>query len=114
MTWLYGSKTDDIRPVVVSQDPNVKELGEVLIQPKARAIMMSQNDLRAAYAEVDTPAFQFEKSLVDAHQHVENALKKIASFDGRDQTLLQLATEINDNSTIIVTVMKSKKEAVGE
>ena len=109
--WLYGSKQDDIRPVVVSQNPNVKELGEVLAHPKARAIMVAQNDLRTAYAEVETPAAQFEKSLVDAHLHVENALKKIGSFDGKDESLVQLAVEINQNSDIILSVMKTKKKA---
>ena len=31
LIWIYGSKTDGIRPVVRSQNPDIKRLGEVLV-----------------------------------------------------------------------------------
>lgn len=108
LRWLYGSKQDALRPVVVSQNPNVRELGEVLAHPKARAKMLAQNDLREAYAEVDTPGLQFERNLVDAHGSIEKALGKVDAFDG-GETLIQLAREVNSKARILFTVMESKK-----
>jgi hypothetical protein len=111
MHWLFGSKQDDIKPIVVSQNPNVKELGEVLANAKARAVLMTKGDLRIAYTEVETPALQFEKSLVEAHLQVENSLKKISAYNGVDETLYKVATEIQDNSNVIVSVMNSARKS---
>ena len=106
LLWLYGSKQDEIRPVIASQNPNVRELGEVLANPKARTIMVAQGDLRAAYAEVDTQGLQFEKSLVDAHGNLEKALSKVDSFRG-EVTLVQLAREIGGKAGILLNVMEA-------
>jgi hypothetical protein len=114
LLWLYGSKQDNIRPVVVSQNPNVRELGEILSHPKARAIMIAQSDLRAAYTEVDTPGLQFEKSLVDAHRNIEKSLSKVDAFDGEDETLLQIAREINAKAGILLMFMDGKQRVIRE
>lgn len=105
--WLYGSRTEDLRPVVTSQNPHVKMLGEVLARPKARAILMQDNDLTAAYSEVDTPDQQFERALLNAHQNAENALKKVTAYDGRDPTLYEIAEELRKTSSVIRNTMKS-------
>ena len=109
LRWLYGSKQDNVRPVVVSQNPNVRELGEILAHPKARAIMAAQQDLRAAYTEVDTPGLQFERSLVDAHRNLEKALSKVDAFVGGDETLVQLAREVSSKASILLTVMEARR-----
>jgi hypothetical protein len=109
MLWLYGSTSDNVKPVVLSQNPNVRELAEVLAHPRARAIMLAQSDLRTAYAEVEPPSAQFEKSLVDAHQATEGALSKIGAYDGKDQTLMQLADETKSNAGLIVDIMRAKR-----
>ena len=96
LRWLYGSKADDIKPIVTSQNPHVKQLGEVLSHSKARTILLTQDNLELAYSEVDTPQLQFEKSLIDAHGSVQNAIKKVSAFDGTDTTLLEIAREIKD------------------
>ncbi len=109
-TWLYGSKEDNVRPVVVSQNPHVKQLGDVLAHPKARAILVNTGDLAAAYSEIDTPDLQFERSLVEAHQHTENALRKVTAFDGADETLVQVSSELAKNAALIKTVMTDKRD----
>ncbi|QNA82809.1 hypothetical protein G4G27_01365 [Sphingomonas sp. So64.6b] len=105
MVWLYGSKLDEVRPVVTSQNPHVKQLAEVLAKPKARAIMMATNNLNVAYQEVDTEVAQFERSLVEAHQAVEQVLKKVSSYDGTDESLYQIANEMQKNTKNIYLIM---------
>ncbi len=106
LLWLYGSKEDDKRPVVSSQNPNVRELGEVLANSKARNLMLAHHDLRAAYAEVDTPGLQFERNLLDAHRSLEKALSKVDAFEGEDASLLQTAQEIHSKARILLNVMQ--------
>jgi hypothetical protein len=105
--WLYGSKTENVRPIVTSQNPHIKWLDEVLVRPKARAILMQDNNLTAAYSEVDTPDQQFERALLNAHQNAENALKKVTAYDGRDHTLYEIAEELRKTSSVIRNTMKS-------
>ncbi|HTB58319.1 MAG TPA: hypothetical protein VLC06_10615 [Polyangia bacterium] len=108
MMWLYGSKLDDIKPVVTSQNPDVKHLGEVLANAKARTLMLGNQDLAAAYAEVETPSLQFERNLVDAHRQTENAFKKVRAYSGEDVTLLEVGRELQQNANLLLGVMEKK------
>ncbi len=107
MVWLYGSEPDDTPAVVRSQNPHIKQLGEVLEHPKAQKIMLESNDLPRSYAEVDTPQRQFERRLVDAHGATEDSLKKSSAFDGKDQTLMDIAQEIEQNAQNLLLIMKN-------
>ncbi len=109
MLWLYGSDQDEVRPVVTSQNPHIKQLGEVLSKPKAIAILVGGHDLKAAYAEVSTPANQFEEQLVKAHQLAEGALSKLPAYDGSDGALLDVAAELNSTVTLIHDNMKTAR-----
>lgn len=117
MLWLYGSKSDDTPPVIRSQNPNIKELDAVLRSPTARVVMLQRNDLREAYALVESPADRFETALVNAKQSAETALSQIAAYDGRDATLLALSTELLKTAQIINdtmrTMARSRKNGAG-
>lgn len=110
MLWLYGSETDATAAIIRSQNPHVKQLGEVLDNPKARKIMLASNDLPRAYAEVDTPLRQFERRLVEAHGATEDSLKKSSAFNGKDATLFEIAEEIQKNVNNLLVIMKLATE----
>ena len=112
MLWLYGSAEDNIRPIVISQNPHLKQLGEVLAKPKARTVMLTNNDLRAAYAEVETLDTQFEHSLVEANTQAAAALSKVAGFGGTQVTLLEIASDLSKTSDILLTVMTDEAKKV--
>lgn len=109
MLWLFGSQEEDVKPVVTSQNPHIKQLGEVLANPKARTMMMATNNLSVAYAEVAAPISQLEKSLVDLHQATENVLKKVSAYDGSDESLMQLALEAESNASVISLSMRDRR-----
>lgn len=113
LRWLYGSDSDRVPSVVRSQNPHIKQLGEILDNPRARKIMLESNDLPRAYAEVDTPQRQFERRLVEAHGALEDSLKKSSSYDGKDETLMQLAEEVEKNSNSLLLIMKTAKDGPG-
>ena len=103
--WLFGSDSEGIAAVIRSQNPHIRELGEVLDNPKARRIMMESHDLSKAHAEVDSPLQQFARRLIEAHGAMEDSLKKASAFDGRDQTLLEIANEIHKNAQNLLLIM---------
>ena len=110
LLWLYGSDSDAVAAVIRSQNPHIKYLGEVLDHPKARKIMLESSDLPRAYAEVDTPQRQFERRLIEAHGATEDSLKKSSAFDGKDQTLFEIAQDIEKNARNLLLVMKAAME----
>ncbi len=107
MVWLYGSKEDDIEPIVTSQNPHVKMLGEILANPRARTIILGRADLAAADAEAENPGEQFEKNLVEAHRQTEDAVKKVRAYTG-DITLLEIAKELRENADLLHENMRKK------
>ena len=98
LVWLYGSKADEQKPVIVSQNPDIKNLGAVLSNPRARTIMSMRNNLNEAYAAVERKGARFESALVNAKQETETAMSQIAGYDATDSTLLEISKELRDTS----------------
>jgi hypothetical protein len=112
LTWLYGSKADNTKPVINSQNPDIKNLGSVLGNSRARAIMMSRNNLAEAYASVEPKGTRFETALINARQEAERALSVVTGFDPEDSTLLEIGKDLSETSSqvyITMSAMAAKK-----
>lgn len=107
MTWLYGSKSDEIKPVITSQNPDIKDLAAVLTNPRSRTIMMLRNDLREALAQVERRGARFEGALINAKQEAETAMSQIAGFDSSDLTLLEIGLDLRDTSEQLYSSMST-------
>jgi hypothetical protein len=114
LVWLYGSKQDDVQPVITSQNPHIKQLDEVLQKPIARRTMLARNRLAEAYKLVYTPAVQFENALLNANQNAEDALAKISGYDGGDESLLEAASTLMRTSQAIFDLMQRQHKTSGE
>lgn len=107
MVWLYGSKSDDVEPVINSQNPDIKRLGAVLLNPRARTIMLLRNDLREAHAQVEPKGTRFESALINAKQEAETAMSQITGYDPSDSTLLEIGRDLRDTSDQLYSSMSS-------
>ena len=107
LVWLYGSKSDQIKPVITSQNPDLKNLGAVLANPGARTVLALRNNLREAYLQVESKGARFETALVNARQEVEVAMSQIIGYDPEDSTLLEIGRELRDNTEQLYTSMDS-------
>jgi hypothetical protein len=105
--WLYGSKADSVKPVITSQNPDLKNLAEVLANPRARTIMLAKGDLREAHVTVEPKGARFEGALVSAKQSAETAMSQITGYDPEDTTLLEIGKELRDVSDTLYTTMVS-------
>jgi hypothetical protein len=114
MLWLYGSKSDDVRPVINSQNPDIKNLASVLASPRARTIMLLRNDLREAHAQIERKDSRFEGALINARQEAETAMSQITGYDPTDSTLLEIGRDLRDTSEQLYSSMFSMaKKATG-
>jgi hypothetical protein len=107
MVWLYGSKSDDIKPIINSQNPDIKDLAAVLTNPRARTIMLLRNDLREAHAEIERKGTRFEGALINAKQETETAMSQITGYDPTDSTLLEIGRDLRDTSEQLYSSMSS-------
>lgn len=110
LLWLYGSKSDDVPPVIRSQNPHLKQLGEILTVPRAQAMMIANGDLIAAYAQVENSVVVFERHLTDAHVSLSQAQQKLEAYDG-DASLLEIANQAKDKAILIADVMDRKRKS---
>ncbi len=106
LLWLFGSEPDHVPAVIRSQNPHIRQLGEVLEHPKARAIMLESGNLARAFAEVDSPQRQFERHLIETHGASEECLKKVSAYAGDDIALLDIAKETHNNMRNLLLVME--------
>ncbi len=92
--WLYGSRKDDKRPVIRSQNPDLRQLNEVLKEGEAVAALRARKELSIAF-EISRPSSTvFEESLYDAKRDLEKARSLVSTgYDGSDQ-LLTIANDV--------------------
>lgn len=114
MLWLYGSKSDEIEPVINSQNPDIKNLGAVLVSSRARTTMLLRGNLREAYAQVEPKGARFEAALINAKQETEKALSQITGYDPADSTLLEIGKDLKDASEQLFLSMSAMSKRAAQ
>lgn len=109
MVWLYGSSKDKIKPVVSSQNPDLKNLAEVVAYPKAITILEKSNDLSKAHAELKPAEEIFEDALYQAETYAKQAAANVYSYAGGD-SLFKTANDLSGVVKGLVINMKAQRE----
>lgn len=112
LIWIYGSKKDDIRPVIRSQNPDIRRLGRVLAHPDALLILEVKTDLDAAYTSTEAIDINFRNALINARDGIWEASKSLRAYDGHNQSLLRVAADIKETTEIVYERMLKKHKAV--
>lgn len=108
--WIYGFKPDDIEPVIRSQNPDIKRLGEVLNSRAAIAVLRSEKSLTKAYEQTTPVDEKLSASLVAGQKALREAVSSLKAYDGKDRSLLDIAEEIRESAEIVHDRMKSRFE----
>ncbi len=108
LKWLYGSREADVLPVVQSQNPDIKHLGEVLASSEGLTVLRGTGSLSEAHASTQPADRKFSESLLRARREVREASNSLRGFDGRDVALVDIAEDIFETAQTIHDRMKKK------
>lgn len=100
LVWLFGSKSENVQPVVKTQAPDLSLLKRVLGHSTARRMMIERGELAEALEQTVPSEDRFEKALFDAHAAMKIAATELASSRS-DRELVQIAGEIRDRADLI-------------
>ncbi|MGV2292093.1 ParB/Srx family N-terminal domain-containing protein [Trinickia sp. YCB016] len=103
LLYLYGSKTDDKKSLIESQNPDLRKLGMCLVNSRALTKLRNGATLTVSYAEIDG-AGQFNEALVLAESKLDTAMRLIAKYD-HDPEILVVAEDILQKAQFIYKFM---------
>ncbi len=108
-TWLYGDKSLDIRPVVESQNPHLRQLDEVLKNKAATDSLRAGLPLAVCLEVSLGDERVFQNALVQAKEALQKAHGSMTTgYDG-DESQLLLANTVYDLAYDLVEEMERKK-----
>ena len=109
LLWLYGSKKEDIRPVIQSQNPDLRNLDAVVSNREAVAALRAGRELAHA-VDISRPASNvFEASLHAAKRDLEKARSLLSTgYDGSEE-LLRIAGDVSDLANDLYEDMERKR-----
>ena len=108
LRWLYGSRDDGVLPIVQSQNPHIKQLGEVLSSPEALMELRSTGSLPQAHSSIQPAEQKFSEALMRARQSLREASNSLRGFDGQNLTLVDIAEDVSETAQAVHERMKKK------
>ena len=112
--WIYGSKSDDIRPVIKSQNPDIKNLGTVLSHSRALAVLESRNDLDEAIKQTISPGIALKDSLVAALFNAKEALGYSSDVINIDEDTQELALQLKKTTESVYQLLIKEDSNVNQ
>ena len=112
LRWIYGSTEHDSLPVVRSQNPDIRLLGEVLANPEALTVLRSNSSLDEAHENTSSANQRFSEALVVARRQVQRASNNLRGFDGTESSLVGIAEDISETAQAMHARMVSKVQEV--
>ena len=108
LRWLYGSRDDSVLPVVQSQNPDIKHLGEVLASNEGLTVLRDKNSLSEAHSSTQPADRKFSEALLRTRRDIREASNSLRGFDCRDTALVDIAADISETAQTIHERMKKK------
>lgn len=108
LKWMYGSKADDVVSVIRSQNPDIKRLGEVLLNTEALHVLETTASLDDAHVVTEPVDSRFVASLMRARTAVRECAGSLRGFDGGDDSLVDIAEDIKETSASLWLTMAKK------
>lgn len=107
--WIYGSKQHERDPVIRSQNPDIKDLGQVLLNNEGLTVLRATNSLSEAMASITPPSQRLSESLLKARSAIRDATNSLRGFDGTDQALIDIAEDVSESAQTVHQRMKRKR-----
>ena len=108
--WLYGSKKEQVPPVVETQNPHLRQLNSVLEHRESIAVLRGRHGLAIAYEASRPSSTVFERSLLDAKTHLQKARGMLSTgYDGSDE-LLAVSNDVEVLASDLHSEMVRKRD----
>jgi hypothetical protein len=111
LTYIYGSKRDDKKSLIKSQNPDLANLGNVLANSAALHILRTTHDLSEALDRTRDGSQVFRDALIIAHSRVSDAFSKVNQFkpNESDDDLYNLADEMQKTIENLQLIMQKSR-----
>jgi hypothetical protein len=108
LVWMYGNKLENRKPVVQSQNPDLRLLNAVVASREAISALRAGENLSQAY-EISRPADSvFEEALLAAKRELTTARASLSGGYDNSQELLKIAGTIANLADDLYTEMERK------
>ena len=115
LVWIYGSRMDDKEPVVRSQNPDIRRLGEALTSDEGLHVLRVGGSLDEAHSSTLSAGEKLSSSLIHARGMLREAANSLRGYDGSDQSLLNIAEDVSETAQTIHNRMQKKfKDSIGK
>ena len=111
LVWIYGSKEDDKEPVIQSQNPGIKHLGEILESGAGLHILRAGGTLAEAHRSTRPADATFSESLIRARSMLHEVSFALRGFGGQEKYLLNIAEDVSEAAQSVFGQMKKKYRA---
>lgn len=112
--WLYGNRREDIRPVIQSQNPHLRQLDAVLSSRSATADLRRNGNLAYAFESSRPSSNRFEESLLGAREQLQKARSMLSEgYDGSEE-LLRIAGTVANLADDLYREMERKRNPIRE
>ncbi|MDH0116792.1 hypothetical protein N7379_20075 [Rhizobium pusense] len=102
LVWLYGSKSEDVAPVVQSQNPDLGRLRDVLGSKAATKELETKPDLVTAVVSATPKHVRFSRHIVEANANLLRAQETLDGFDPVTQSELdEIVNSIFKRASVI-------------
>ena len=101
LRWIYGSKTEEVEPIIQSQNPDIKRLAEVLSSPEALMVLRATGSLTNAHASTQSVERKFSGALLRARDEIREASNSLRGFDGKNSTLVEIAGDVSETAQTV-------------
>ena len=109
LVWIYGAKPDDKRPVVRSQNPDIKLLGEVLANAEGLHVLETTGRLDDAHVSTEPADSRLTASLLRARSAIREASHAVRAYDGQDQSLFDIAQDVRATAEMVCSSMEKRR-----
>jgi hypothetical protein len=112
--WLYGNKREEIKPVIQSQNPDLRNLDAVVKSDSAIETLRKTRDLSIAFEISQPDESKFFQSLNDAKLALYKSLQYVATGYKGDEEKLRMSGTVADMSDNLYSTMEKIYESTNQ
>jgi hypothetical protein len=107
LLWMFGRKSDAVSPLIRSQNPDLRQLDQILLSEHGTVALRKGLPLKVSLEISQGDERVFREALVTAKQSLQKARGTVLTGFSDNQDLLHMAREISELADALVSDMDS-------